>query len=92
MAWISGRSALSVTRMSVNGRNRAGDRLIRYRLHLKDRCERCGFVPEAYCQLTVHQLDKNHKNNDPLNLQTLCHNCHNLVHQLDRASAKLATS
>ena len=56
----------------------------RYRLHIKDRCERCGFVPEAYCQLTIHHLDKNHKNNDPLNLQTLCHNCHNLVHHLDR--------
>lgn len=64
----------------------------RYRLHLKDRCERCGFVPEAYCQLTVHHLDKNHKNNDPLNLKTLCHNCHNLIHHLDRVSTKTATS
>lgn len=63
-----------------------------YRLHLKDRCERCGFVPEAYCQLTVHHLDKNHKNNDPLNLQTLCHNCHNLVHHLDRISLKQSAS
>ena len=64
----------------------------KYRIHLKESCERCGFVPEAYCQLTVHHLDKNHKNNDPLNLQTLCHNCHNLVHHLDRISLKQAAS
>jgi predicted HNH restriction endonuclease len=27
-----------------------------------------------------------------LNLQTLCHNCHNLVHHLDRISLKQAAS
>lgn len=28
------------------------------------------------CQLSVDHIDGNHDNNDPENLQTLCHNCH----------------
>lgn len=46
----------------------------------KDVCERCGFSPEHICQLDVHHLDHDHENNDPANLQTLCANCHRLIH------------
>lgn len=30
--------------------------------------------------LAVHHIDHNHKNNEPANLQWLCHNCHYLIH------------
>jgi hypothetical protein len=48
-------------------------------------CERCGFIPQHRCQLDVHHIDGNHKNNRADNLQTLCANCHRLdqVGQLD---------
>lgn len=42
----------------------------------KDKCERCGFIPEHICQLDVDHIDTDHFNNDPKNLQTLCANCH----------------
>jgi len=44
----------------------------------EDKCRRCGFMPEKDCQLTVAHIDKNRNNNSKENLQTLCHNCHNL--------------
>ncbi len=47
-------------------------------------CERCGFIPEHACQLDMHHLDGDHHNNDPNNLQTLCSNCHRLVHYILR--------
>jgi len=49
-----------------------------YRVHVADRCARCGFVPEHVCQLDVDHIDEDHENNDPANLQTLCANCHRL--------------
>jgi hypothetical protein len=49
-----------------------------YRSFVKDLCERCGFTPEHTAQLDVHHIDRNHSNNDPRNLQTLCANCHRL--------------
>jgi hypothetical protein len=51
-----------------------------YRMFLKSSCERCSFVPEDTCQLDIHHQDGNHENDDPKNLQTLCANCHRLVH------------
>jgi hypothetical protein len=42
-------------------------------------CERCKFQPEHQCQLDVHHIDGNHANNDPVNLMTLCANCHRLA-------------
>lgn len=51
-----------------------------YRRHLKDRCERCGFVPVHLAQLDAHHRDENHKNNAPENIATLCANCHRLEH------------
>ena len=52
-----------------------------HRAYKGDECARCGFVAEDPCQLDVHHLDENHRNNDPSNLQTLCANCHRLVTQ-----------
>lgn len=49
-----------------------------YLVHRKDKCRRCGFIPENDCQLTVDHIDRNRNNNSVGNLQTLCHNCHNL--------------
>lgn len=49
-----------------------------YKRSKKDYCERCGFRAEHPCQLDVDHIDGNHNNNDPLNLQTLCANCHRL--------------
>jgi 5-methylcytosine-specific restriction endonuclease McrA len=46
--------------------------------HRKDYCERCGFLPEHDCQLTVDHIDGNKNNNEVSNYRTLCANCHNL--------------
>jgi len=51
-----------------------------YTLHKKAACEVCEFVPEHPCQLDVHHKDGFHDNHDPSNLETLCANCHRLVH------------
>lgn len=32
--------------------------------------------------LAAHHIDTNHQNNDPKNLQWLCHNCHHCVHNV----------
>ena len=42
------------------------------------KCVKCGFTPEHHTQLDVDHIDGNHGNNDPVNLQTLCKNCHSL--------------
>ena len=42
------------------------------------KCERCHFIPEDKVQLDVDHIDGDRSNNDPLNLQTLCANCHRL--------------
>lgn len=44
----------------------------------KSFCEKCGFVGE-FCQLDVNHIDGNHKNNDTVNLETVCANCHRLI-------------
>ena len=49
-----------------------------YRIHRKNKCEHCGFIPKHSSQLEVDHIDGNHNNNDPNNLQTLCANCHRL--------------
>jgi hypothetical protein len=38
----------------------------------------CGFIPKFMCQLDVDHIDGNRENNDVINLQTLCANCHRL--------------
>lgn len=60
---------------------------LKYRLHKKDKCSFCGFVPVHPCQLDVDHIDNNHKNNDPSNLQTLCANCHRLKTHVNRQPA-----
>ncbi|WP_404997692.1 HNH endonuclease signature motif containing protein, partial [Erwinia amylovora] len=50
-----------------------------YRKHLKESCQRCGFIPLFPCQLDVDHIDNDFTNNTPSNLQTLCANCHRLV-------------
>ncbi len=56
--------------------------LVSYRKYKKDICERCAFIPEHRCQLDVHHINGNHRNNDPNNLITLCANCHRLEHKI----------
>jgi hypothetical protein len=51
-----------------------------YRKKKKPHCESCGFVAKHKCQLDIHHIDGNHDNNTENNLQTLCANCHRLVH------------
>lgn len=41
-------------------------------------CTRCGISDERI--LLKHHIDRNRKNNDIKNLQTLCYNCHKLAH------------
>lgn len=53
---------------------------LKYREHKKDVCNRCGFIPEHPCQLDVHHIDLNHFNNNIDNLETVCANCHRLIH------------
>ena len=49
-----------------------------YRQHKKDYCELCGFIAVHSSQLDVDHIDGKRDNNDPINLQTLCANCHRL--------------
>ena len=49
-----------------------------YAVHKKDKCEHCGFTPVHSSQLDVDHIDGDRWNNDPVNLQTLCANCHRL--------------
>ena len=43
---------------------------------LKASCEHCG-TPE---KLSIHHIDRDWRNNDPANLQTLCTSCHTSLH------------
>jgi hypothetical protein len=49
-----------------------------YLLHKKNKCEKCGFIPEDKCQLDVAYKDGNKKNKDKSNLKTFCANCSRL--------------
>lgn len=51
-----------------------------YLLNKKNKCEKCGFIPEDKCQLDVIYKDGNKKNKEKSNLKTLCANC-NRMHQ-----------
>jgi len=49
-----------------------------YLLYKKDKCEKCGFVPDDKCQLDIIYKDENKKNKEKNNLKTLCANCSRL--------------
>jgi 5-methylcytosine-specific restriction endonuclease McrA len=40
----------------------------------------CQFCGKASVNNHIHHIDKNHKNNNPLNLTCLCVECHQLTH------------
>ncbi len=45
----------------------------------KDKCERCGFVPEEMYQLDVVHIDGCSECDDPTNYMTLCVNCQSFI-------------
>lgn len=48
----------------------------RYQKYMKKCCEVCGTTTD----LEVHHIDKNHQNNNPNNLLTVCSSCHQKIH------------
>jgi hypothetical protein len=52
----------------------------RARRHRKGACERCGSADGLH----VHHLDRDWKNDHPLNLQTVCEACHGAEHGAER--------
>lgn len=42
----------------------------------KDSCEKCN----SSVNLTIHHVDRNWRNNDYINLMTLCNKCHSKEH------------
>ena len=44
----------------------------------KNKCEKCGFIPEDKCQLDIIYKDGNKKHKERSNLKTLCANCSRL--------------
>jgi hypothetical protein len=62
-----------------NGKSHSKDsRKLGYTLHKNANCQNCGFIPVHSCQLDVDHIDGDKFNNEPLNLKTLCANCHRL--------------
>jgi hypothetical protein len=53
-------------------------------------CERCGY--DKYEILQVHHRDKNHANNDLLNLELICPNCHFEEHYLEKSWLRSITN
>ncbi len=64
----------------------------KWRQHMEDKCRRCGFVSEDPCQLTVDHIDRNKKNCDVSNLQTLCACCHNLKTKVELTASETLKS
>lgn len=59
-----------------------------YLLNKKHKCEKCGFIAEDKCQLSVVYKDGNRKNKEKQNLKTLCSNCYKLYQKRERAKRK----
>lgn len=59
-----------------------------YLLYKKNKCEKCGFIPEDKCQLDVIYKDNNTKNKDKTNLKTLCANCSRLYRKKLKLKSK----
>jgi hypothetical protein len=58
--------------------------VVNYRLlafdHYEKRCARCGYCQNTLA-LDVHHKDHNHSNNEIINLEILCCNCHMIEHR-----------
>lgn len=46
-------------------------------------CERCG-LRNPLENFPIHHKDRNRSNNEPTNLEIVCHTCHNLEHNPER--------
>lgn len=60
----------------------------RARKHRKPACEECGAIK----RLHVHHKDRDHTNNDPGNLATLCDSCHLKLHWREDREKRLASN
>lgn len=60
----------------------------RARRHRKPACEECGTVRNLH----VHHVDRNHANNNPANLRTLCSSCHLRLHWREDREKRLAAA
>lgn len=47
-----------------------------------------GTIKSKTADLTVHHIDGNIENNDPINLQTLCRECHDDIHNTTQKKFK----
>jgi 5-methylcytosine-specific restriction protein A len=47
-------------------------------------CERCEKTGRIVVAVLVHHKDRNPRNNDPVNLESLCEKCHQEEHKEDR--------
>jgi hypothetical protein len=59
-----------------------------YLLNKKNKCEKCGFVPDDKCQLDIVYKDENTKNKEKSNMKTLCANCNRLYQKKLREKKK----
>lgn len=60
--------------------------LWRARRHRKEACETCG----TSLRLNIHHKDRDRRNNDLVNLQTLCASCHLKLHWREDREKRLA--
>lgn len=58
----------------------------RARKHRAEKCAQCS----AAVDLHVHHIDRNHENDDPLNLITLCSSCHLKLHWREDRAKRMA--
>lgn len=53
-----------------------------------DKCNFCGVMPEDKKKLQTDHIDGNPSNNDPSNVQTLCHACHIVKTNIERGTGE----
>lgn len=54
-------------------------------INKKNKCEKCGFVPEDKCQLDIIYKDNNKKNKEKSNVKTYCANCSRLYRKKQKS-------
>jgi hypothetical protein len=57
-------------------------------LHKRNKCEKCGFIPEDKCQLDIVYKDGNVKNKEKSNMKTFCANCNRLYQKKQKEKSK----